>query len=281
MPGSGTSSARSWLGPADDFRVPPAGAPGWVRADHECGPRIHEFWGNFRLDNIDHVIPVSNPRYEHWLAVNAFVAAWYSPLTALDGLSIMELERAERQRACPIPAALGEWYQLAGKRKDLAYFGPPEGLVLQKDTLIFHCDDDCGDAMWGIHHTDLTLLDPFVLIDAGDHRDPAKGQPLWIQINQSLSVSIFQIVVMDTINCWEGGSFGLAHGEESNVQLIMEHFVPFGFPDARWLGYPTLLFHRPGCLVAAVADSEFYALTHTEADLLAIGDLLKLEWETL
>jgi uncharacterized protein (TIGR02996 family) len=121
-------------------------------------------------------LPESRP--ERWRLVEEFIELWYRPLQAGDGASEAELVDAEKQLGFRLPAALREWYALAGKREDVWSIQDtlldPLALQVRQDqgALIFLIENQCCE-VWGVRAKDLGLEDPPV------HRfyEPARVSP--------------------------------------------------------------------------------------------------------
>jgi uncharacterized protein (TIGR02996 family) len=127
-------------------------------------------------------------RIERWRLVEEFMETWYSPLEPGDGCSQTELAAAERRLGCQLPAALREWYLLAGNRQDVwskqDHLVALTGLEIepQHDALMFYYENQ-GCEAWGIRSRDLRREDPPV------HQffEPARATP---------SVTGFAILVL-------------------------------------------------------------------------------------
>jgi uncharacterized protein (TIGR02996 family) len=106
-------------------------------------------------------------RAERWRLVEEFIENWYGALKPRDGYSQKELDDAEARLGFRLPAALREWYQLAGRRFDVwcrtlgMYFMEPTALgLVMCDLLVFRMDDFEGYVSWGIRINDLGQEDP-------------------------------------------------------------------------------------------------------------------------
>jgi uncharacterized protein (TIGR02996 family) len=105
------------------------------------------------------------PRVERWRLVEEFIDVWHGPLEANDGYSEAELMAAEKRLGLRLPAALREWYALAGKRKGVWSTADnllsPDRLRLDQDRdgLVFRTENQAS-VMWAVRATDLNLEDP-------------------------------------------------------------------------------------------------------------------------
>jgi hypothetical protein len=91
------------------------------------------------------------------------VSQWYKPLVDGDGFAAADLDTAERSLGRRLPAALREWYELAGRRRDV-WCGQdellvPDALAIQDRVLVFYVENQ-GVVRWGIPEDSLTLLTP-------------------------------------------------------------------------------------------------------------------------
>jgi uncharacterized protein (TIGR02996 family) len=117
-------------------------------------------------------------RVERWRLVEEFIDAWHSPLTERHGYSEEELTAAEARLGFRLPAALREWYSLAGKRKDVwsqqdRLVRPLElDLEPNDDALIIRYENQACER-WGIRRQDLGRDDPPIF----QFEEPARNSP--------------------------------------------------------------------------------------------------------
>ncbi|HEX4608880.1 MAG TPA: TIGR02996 domain-containing protein [Urbifossiella sp.] len=117
-------------------------------------------------------------RQDRWRLVEEFIEVWHRPLAPEDGYSEDDLQAAEHRLGYPLPAALREWYALAGRRGDVwslqDHLMPPESLWFDphSDTLIIRSENQSCER-WGIPVADLSRDDPPVVeVDAGVPASP-------------------------------------------------------------------------------------------------------------
>jgi hypothetical protein len=98
-----------------------------------------------------------------------FIENWYGAVKPGDGYSQKEVDDAEARLGFRLPAALREWYQLAGRRFDVwcrtlgMYFFEPKALGVEFDGIfVFRMDDFEGYVSWGIRVSDLGKDDPSI-----------------------------------------------------------------------------------------------------------------------
>jgi uncharacterized protein (TIGR02996 family) len=104
-------------------------------------------------------------RADRWRLVDEFIEVWHRPLDPGDGYTEGELREAEQRLGCGLPAALREWYSLAGRRADVwsvqDHLPPPDQLRIDStgNTLIVRSENQ-GCEHWGIRVADLGRDDP-------------------------------------------------------------------------------------------------------------------------
>jgi len=159
-------------------------------------------------------------REDRWPLLKDFVAEWHTPLKEGDGYSAQEVDTAERRLGFKLPAALREWYLLAGKRKDLTavqnFLRPPDRLftrVEDDSEMLYFYTENQAVVNWGISFNDIRLDDPPVLLD----------ESMEMQ-NDTLSEFITQMVVLETA-CFTEMS-GNACGKEGTADLVKANFFP-------------------------------------------------------
>jgi uncharacterized protein (TIGR02996 family) len=107
-------------------------------------------------------------RHQRWRLVEEFIDVWYGSLKEGDGVPEQELDAAERRLGRKLPAALREWYALAGNRPDIwsrqDRFVIPPSLKFDTttDTLIIRLENQACER-WGIPVRDLDRADPPVI----------------------------------------------------------------------------------------------------------------------
>ena len=132
-------------------------------------------------------IPAS--RSDRWSVLREVAAQWYPPLQPADGVPFGELEIAERRLGHSLPAALREWYSLAGRRTDIwsrqDHVLSPVDFRINGDHLVFVVENQ-GVVEWGIRRDEMGGDDPPVYVSSVD--DPN----VWLKENDSLSAFVLQ-----------------------------------------------------------------------------------------
>jgi len=167
-------------------------------------------------------------REERWELLSCFLADWYPPLTNGDGYSRAELQQCEARLATPLPAALREWYEAAGKRDDIwrqqdTLLAPDK--LFCEDGVLHFCVENQGVTGWGMRIADLTYQDPPVVV-----RDEHEA---WV--DQSAQLSEFVLHLAPFVVQFGGGIahiHGYAH--PPCVQRIVSELPMLGLPEFIW-----------------------------------------------
>src|SRR5207302_2034323 len=129
-------------------------------------------------DNAEFVVTMPQPspllnlpqaRSERWALLSQLVTHWYTPLIQRDGYDAEDLQQCGERLGVPIPAALREWYCLAGRRSDIwnrqDTLLSPERLSFVGDLLEFYVENQYVTS-WGVQRRALAEDDPPVLVRA-------------------------------------------------------------------------------------------------------------------
>ena len=105
-------------------------------------------------------------RESRWMLVLRFVDFWSRPIAPGDGYSEADIEQCERELGHRLPAALREWYLIAGRRRDLwsqqDRLTTPNELFQfgrHENHLVFYAENQ-GCEVWGVRDSDILLEDP-------------------------------------------------------------------------------------------------------------------------
>jgi hypothetical protein len=113
--------------------------------------------------------------------VKYLIRNWWPPLTNDERISEAEIRQVGQRLGFVIPAALQEWYNLAGRRQD--FIGnqdqllAPEELHISDNTLVF-CIENQAVVQWGIRLRNITLPDPPVHVDLNDYPEEWKTKAI-------------------------------------------------------------------------------------------------------
>jgi hypothetical protein len=174
-------------------------------------------------------------RHARWKQLRDFIAHWYTPITVGDGVRADELAAIEQRNGITMPQALREWYQIAGKRRELTSgqneFRTPDtfGTRIDGEYVILYVENQ-DVCRWGIRLRDLALEDPPVFLS-----DDVQGT--WILETTTLSEFIFQVVVFEaSIETDTYGRHGLAEVTLDNemIELLQWRFDKLHLSSWHW-----------------------------------------------
>ena len=219
-------------------------------------------------------------RQDRWSLLQDFIAEWHSPLKPNDGYSAAELDAAEQRLGLKLPAALQEWYGLAGKRKDVTAVQN----FLRSPNHLFTRLEDGGEALyfytenqavvnWGILASDLGQDDPPVYLDETGTAE-----------NHTLSEFITQMVVLETA-CFGGICGGNGPANPEALEAVRRHFRPLGFPEWHWPVDASRLYGGDDILIEAEASEDGYQWiwlgARSQTALQDAAQRFSIDWECL
>jgi hypothetical protein len=193
------------------------------------------------------MVPTALPsnRHERWRLLRKLVEAWF-PVKQLPGVAVTTLDMAEDRLGLRLPAALREWYELAGDHPDVwsrrADLRAPPDFRFIRDTLVFYRDEEAG-ACWGIRRNDLRMEDPPVVIDA------RRGEG-WMAESKTTSAFAIQMLLWNVK--WGGSTATFAGNGPSGsrvVALIEQAYPALPLPDWNWPLFPTRFFGKDNVLI--------------------------------
>ncbi len=162
-------------------------------------------------------------RQDRWSLLKDFVAEWHTPLQEGDGYAAEELDAAEQRLGLKLPAALREWYQLAGKRTDLFDIDPygfsdPHELSIEEDDheVLWLFAENASGCLMGYSEQDLSQDDPPVYVEG-----ISIAEGLWLA-NETFSEFILQVIVHQTTCFAEFG--GNAMGKKNTADIVTQNF---------------------------------------------------------
>jgi len=234
--------------------------------------------------NQPNLITLPADRQERWDQIRAFIAEWHRPLGENDGIPSAELDAAEQRMGCRIPAALREWYQMAGRRGDLTrmqnYLLAPDELACEPDdeVVIFYAENQWVVG-WGIRREDWDLDDPPVVMSW-------LGDSDWIDDSCSVSEFVFQALIMETQDIMRFSDY--AHCTDATLNIVEQHFLRFDFADWHWPLHPTRFFRSADALVVTMGPDqharyyrgpEVFITAKSRDELLRVAELLEVNLE--
>ena len=219
-------------------------------------------------------------REDRWSLLQDFVAEWHSPLQPGDGYSAAELDAAEDRLGLKLPLALREWYELAGKRKDITaaqnFLRLPHSLYTQEEDgakVLYFYRENQGEPNWGVLASDLKSDDPPVYLDETGGIE-----------NQTLSEFITQMVVLET-TCFGGAYGGNGPANLEALEAVRRHFVWLGFPDWHWPADEVRLYGGSDILIEAEASKDGYQWiwmgARSQTALRDAAQIVSIDWECL
>jgi uncharacterized protein (TIGR02996 family) len=198
-------------------------------------------------------------RADRWALVDEFIEIWHPPLGPGDGYSEDDLRAAEVRLGCRLPAALREWYALAGRRRDVwslqDRLEAPERLRVEPGSgdLVFRWENQ-GCERWGIRAADLGRDDPPVVeLDAGVAASP------------TVSAFACLVLVYEAMSApgalWAGGEV-----PEGELQAMAARGLsPCDLPDRYWVVSPIRVFEGTDLIVQLHGDNWVHVAARGEA----------------
>lgn len=233
-------------------------------------------------------IPTTRP--ERWQWLREQIAEWYTPLQADDGWDEASLNQAEKRLGVKLPAALREWYQLAGKRREIwsvqdLFLSPEElGITRNNDAetgdqfLSFYHENQCV-VLWGIKVPDLSQEDPPVYLL--DWRPDDSGNPP----SEAPTISEFALAMFCYQLCIAGPDrypSGFGFLDKPAVSAIRR--LPTLFSAWNWLGNTTIHAYEGSylfCTSDESLNSEIFMICREESLLKKFSNEMGFKWESI
>jgi uncharacterized protein (TIGR02996 family) len=197
-------------------------------------------------------------RHERWRLVQEFIELWHQPLTPQSGNTEAELHTVEKRLGHRLPAALREWYLIAGNQTEIwsrqDRLRQLHQLEIQDGRLIFRWENQ-GCEMWGLRLNDFEQDDPPVY---KFREETAIESP---------TMTAFAIVslLMETI----GGNLFYSNDGGNFSELIAEvaqRFVPCDLPSSFWVLAPVYFYEGQDIyFVRSDADGFLYVSARHES----------------
>jgi uncharacterized protein (TIGR02996 family) len=214
-----------------------------------------------------HTLPAG--RVECWRLMEEFIDVWHRPLRAGHGSSERELASAEKRLGTRLPAALREWYALAGRRKDVwsrqDRLLPPEQLRFDRagDALIIRSENQ-GCERWGIQVGDLGQDDPPVF----ELEEGARSSPTTTAF--ALLVLLYEVKFARAVH-WYGGEVP----EEVLRRPLGTAFHKCELPDRYWVASPVSFFEGTDVLVEIEGNGWAYVAARTKGAFAQVPEELR------
>lgn len=203
-----------------------------------------------------------------WLQIEELAAAWFERIRSGDGYPSYELDTSPM----PVPGALRRFYEMAGRRHDLAgddsLVIPSE--LLEDDGMVAFRWENQGNAAWGYRVVDAGMFDPpiYLHVDNGP----------WAAEAPSCTRFLLQMLASTAVLA--GGhfrAFGFAEGRP--LDELLADFVPIPFGEWHWPTYPTRWYGQTDTLVMTSGGDDVF-LACRSADAFQRHRNLLPKWET-
>jgi len=174
------------------------------------------------------ILNLPKTRTERWDILSDFIAEWYHPVRPGDGYTRAEMQQCAARLGTPLPVALCEWYEMAGRRDDIwseqDRLLSPEELYCEDGVLHF-CIENQGVTRWGVRTDDLSQEDAPVVVQ--NEREE------WVVQSNQFSEFVLHLA------CFVvqfGGGTAQIHGcaQPSCVERIVNGLPRLGFPEFVW-----------------------------------------------
>ena len=177
---------------------------------------------------------ISMARADRWHLLSELIEQWHGPSAETQGYSSDEISACEKRLGVTLPAAVKEWYALAGRRSDI--WSQQDRLLsldqieMQNGVLVFYVENQAV-TFWGMPLGELANDDPPVVTrDNGD----------WLEGCNAVSLFALQMFVYTLQFTACVRLYGLA--DDKCVERIVEYFPelplpPFLFPGGEFRFY--------------------------------------------
>jgi uncharacterized protein (TIGR02996 family) len=205
-------------------------------------------------------------RPDRWGLVDEFVEVWHSPLAPGDGYPEADLRAAEARLGCRLPAALREWYALAGRRGDVWSIQdnlvPPDRLQVDPGSgdLTFRWENQ-GCERWAIRAADLGRDDPPVAeVDAG------------VQASPTISAFACLVLVYEAMFAPGGVRAGGEIPDGEVRAAAVRGLSPCDLPGRYWVASPIRVFEGTDLIVQLHGEYWMYVAARGEAAYQSVDD---------
>lgn len=203
----------------------------------------------------------------------------YAPFTPEDGVSVKEIEMAEKSFGFRLPKILREFYLLAGNRKAINASHnrllSVEYLEIEDNKLIFYQENQAAFC-WAVDLSDIEKDDPPVWVGQS-----VAGRDALEWHFDSEHLSYFLLMML----CWQSVMGGLAFTgladkiEESAVQKVKDNFALLDEGKYNTVFQAFIAKGKILCLAASQKGTDFYAGASDEQNFREIEDLLQIKWD--
>lgn len=213
-------------------------------------------------------------RNEGWQLVKTFVENWHQLFLEESRATASKISGIESTLGFPLPAALREWYLLAGKH---AQIWSGQDCLLKLSELKFSLDDDAlvfryenqNCERWGIRREDLKLDDP----------------PVWSfeeKREESPSVTAFAIQTLLLESMWRKPLMSNSGVADAEVTGYLSSLSPCDLPSHYWVLSPVFFFEAEDLFaIQTESDAFIYIFGRNEIALEQIPSRIRKKLESL
>ena len=229
------------------------------------------------IDVLLREMPMS--REGRWNVLKTFFRGWYGEIGPTDGYTEQSIRAAEERLKLTLPAALREWYALAGKRTTVwscqDRFLPPDQLRMENHKLVIYVENQ-GVVSWAVQLDDLASDDPPVFVT-----DPRDSET-WIE--ESRAISIFALSQMLLGVKFSESTRYAANGQATDASLavIARSYERLCFPDLNWPPSPTRIYGGLDLVLETDGDTWIWVSGRSSATFRNAVDLIArtgVRWE--
>jgi hypothetical protein len=203
----------------------------------------------------------------------------YAPFTREDGVSIEELEQAEKSYGFRLPETLREFYLLTGNHHAINASHnrllSVDCLEIEDNKLLFYEENQCA-SYWAIDLSDIEKDDPPVWI--GQAIVGQEGLEWYLDAE---NLSDFLLIML----CWQSVMGGLPFTglvdniKESVIRTVKNNFSPLKV-RGNYSGLQSFIGEgKVLCLAEGEEGASIYVGASDEGKFLEIEDLLQIEWD--
>ncbi|WP_165245155.1 hypothetical protein [Paludisphaera soli] len=221
-------------------------------------------------------------RAERWALLREFFDQWHPPLRPAEGDPAATLDAAAMRLGVDLPAALREWYAIAGRRADAwsrqDVFVRPDRLRIEDGRIVFY-EESQAVVRWGVGVEGRQAEDPPVFVSSEDEH----GE--WLEESPSISLFALQRLLCDLK--WSHDVRCRANGPWTDAVLtaIESHYPRLALPAYAASGPSRCYGHRDLVIGVEIERGEdcLWVASRAEAPFHELQRLLKplgMRWDS-